>query len=521
MKVALYGRVSTDEQKENQTINNQKRELDKYIKSNDHGIYSYYLDEGVSGTIPFEVRPEGRRLLEDAETKKFDFVLVLKTDRLGRNLKVMLNAVDTLSRLNIGFKSISEPYNTQTPEGKMMFNIISSFSEYDWNNIQKNSMRGKERAIDEGRWIGGVPPYGYIVNKDTKKLELYDEKVLLGKYSEVDVIRMMFDWCANKKMTCEKIAMKLYNMGIPTSTPRKNNLKRKKAEYWYGERVRYIISNETYKGEKIIGKRSNTKKPKIMKVPPIVSEEIWQRAQEIKESNKILSLRNSVRQYLLTRKIRCGLCGRSFTGLAYYGYTYYACNKYRLKNVKHPGKCKNKVIRADVLEDEIWSDLKTFIDNPIAIESFLHQKLSNMSRIDIDKKLKNINRELDKIKREKVKLIKYIRSSDSCLEKDINVEIAKINKEESELLEKKEYYEEINRREEFEKKKVSEIEKVMTLFNDKIKNPDFKLKKGIIDILVDKIIVHPYDEKENKRLVEIYYSFNKKGVYINKLSLKR
>ncbi len=305
MKVALYGRVSTDEQKQNQTINNQKRELDKHIKGNGHEIYDYYLDEGISGTIPFENRPEGKRLLEDAEAKKFVFVLVLKTDRLGRNLRVMLNAVDTLSRLNIGFRSISEPYSTQTPEGKMMFSIISTFSEYDWNNIQKNSMRDRERAIDEGRWMGGVPPYGYIVNRDTKKLELYEEKVLLEKYSEVDIIGMMFDWCANKKMTGEKIAMKLDNMRIPTSTPGKNNLKRKKADFWYGERVRYIISNETYKGEKIINKRSND--PKIMKVPPIVSEEIWQKAQEVKASNKIISMRNTVREYLLTRKIRCNL----------------------------------------------------------------------------------------------------------------------------------------------------------------------------------------------------------------------
>ncbi len=517
MKVALYGRVSTDEQKHNQTINNQKRELDKHIKGNGHEIYGYYLDEGVSGIIPFEDRPEGRRLLEDAEAKKFDLVLVLKTDRLGRNLKVMLSAVDSLSRLNIGFKSISEPYDTQTPEGKMMFSIISTFSEYDWNNIQKNSMRGRERAIDEGRWMGGVAPYGYILNKDTKKLELYDEKLLLGKYSEVDIIRMMYDLCANKKITCEKIAMKLYNMGIPTSTAGKNNLKRKKADFWYGERVRYIISNEMYKGEKIINKRSND--PKIMKVPPIVSEEIWQRAQEVKASNKILSMRSTKREYLLTRKIRCSLCGRTYTGLAYYGYTYYACNNYRLKNIKHPGKCFNKAIRADVLEDEIWSDLKTFIDNPIVIKDFLHQKLSEVSEIDTGKELEGINHKLDKIKKKRTKLVKLIAASDNYLEKDIRVEIAKIKHEEEKLIEKKKYYDDISRKEEFEKKKVSEIDKAFVLFTGMINNPDFKLKKAIINILVDKVVVHPYDEKDNKRLVEIHYSFNKKDVYINKLSL--
>ena len=182
-----------------------------------------------------------------------------------------------------------------------------------------------------------------------------------------------------------------------------------------------------------------------MKVPPIVSEEIWQRAQEVKASNKILSMRSTKREYLLTRKIRCSLCGRTYTGLAYYGYTYYACNNYRLKNIKHPGKCFNKAIRADVLEDEIWSDLKTFIDNPIVIKDFLHQKLSEVSEIDTGKELEGINHKLDKIKKKRTKLVKLIAASDNYLEKDIRVEIAKIKHEEEKLIEKKKYYDELER----------------------------------------------------------------------------
>lgn len=519
MVVALYLRVSTDEQKSNQTIDNQKRELDNYIKSNGYKVYSYYMDEGVSGTIPFEKRPEGFRLLKDAKEKKFNLVVALKTDRLGRNTRVMLDAVETFSEIGIEFKSISEPYNTQTPEGKMMFNVISSFSEYDWNNIRRNSARGKERALDNGRWIGGIAPFGYLIDKKTKKLELYNKRVLLGKYSEVDVVKMVFNWCASKKMTCEKIAKRLREMEIPTHTPGKNKLRRNRAKYWIGERVRNILSDETYTGEKIMGKRSKTKKEKIIKVPPIVSREIWEKAKEVRESNKIKSLRNTVREYLLTRKIKCSLCGHSFTGLAYYGYTYYACNNYRLRNLEHPAKCRNKSIRADILENEVWDDLKGFIDNPIAIKDFLHQRLSRISRIDTNKELEAIECKLDKIKKDRAKLVKYIRNMNNFLEKEINIEITKMKNEEKELLEKKKYYEDISRKKEFEKRKASEIERALALFTGIIKKPTFKLKKEIINILVDKIIVHPYDEKENKRLVEIYYNFNKKGVYINKLSL--
>jgi len=368
-------------------------------------------------------------------------------------------------------------------------------------------------------WTGGVSPYGYILNKETKKLELYDEKVLLDKYSEVDIIKMMFDCCAIKKMTCEKIATKLHEMKIPTSTPGKNKIKRKKAKYWSGERVRNLISDETYTGEKIMGKGSGCVNKRTISIPPIVSLEIWEMAQEVKKNNKIISLRNTKREYLLTGKIKCTVCNRSFTGLAYRGLTYYACRKYRMVNVNHHMKCINKAIRADVLEDEVWSDLKTFIDSPIVIKDFLHQRLSEVSEIDTNKELEDINHKLNKIKKKRTKLVKLITAMDNYPEKDINVEIVKIKLEEEELHKKKQYYEDISKKEEFEKRKISEIDKAFELFTGKISSPDFKLKKAIINILVDKIAVHPYDEKENKRLVEIHYSFNKNDFNIIKSSL--
>jgi len=81
-------------------------------------------------------------------------------------------------------------------------------------------------------------------------------------------------------------------------------------------------------------------------------------------------------------------------------------------------------------------------------------------------------------------------------------------------------YEELSKKEEFEKRKISEIERVLSLFISKIENPDSKLKKEIINILVDKVIVHLYKEGDDKRLVEIQYSFKKTGNVITKLSLK-
>ena len=267
-----------------------------------------------------------------------------------------------------------------------------------------------------------------------------------------------------------------------------------------------------------MGKRSKDGKERIMKVPSIVSKDIWNRAQEVKENNGLLSLRNKKREYLLTRKIKCGICPRSFTGLAYRGLTYYACNNYRLKNIKHPKKCKNKAIRADALESVIWDDISGFIRDPSKIKIFLEDALSEISQVDISAKLQEIENKLSSIGRQRKKLLKFIKTGDNYLEKDIMVEVEKIKQEEEGLVKEKDYYEDIKKKEEFEKRKISEIEKVTSLFVDKIDNADFDLKKIIVNIMVDKIIVYPLNESEDMRNVEIYYNFNKKDSYIKKLT---
>ena len=118
-------------------------------------------------------------------------------------------------------------------------------------------------------------------------------------------------------------------------------------------------------------------------------------------------------------------------------------------------------------------------------------------------------------------MVNYIKTGDNYLEKDIKVEIEKMKSEGLNILEKRRHFEDLNKKDEFEKRKISEIKKVLDLFVDNIENPNFKLKKGIINIMVDKVVVYPYKEGDDKRLVEIQYSFKKTGSVITKLSLIR
>ena len=95
-RIALLLRVSSEEQREKETIELQEEFLEQYCGLYELEVAEIYKDDGVSGTIPLHERPEGRRLLEDANEGKFDAVLVYKLDRLGRTLLVIVDAHDRL-----------------------------------------------------------------------------------------------------------------------------------------------------------------------------------------------------------------------------------------------------------------------------------------------------------------------------------------------------------------------------------------------------------------------------------------
>src|SRR5215218_11098927 len=111
-RVALYLRVSSDEQRERQTIETQRVFLEQYCRLYELDVVETYADDGVSGTISMHERPEGRRLLEDAQVKKFETLLVYRLDRLGRSLLVIVDAHDRLQVAGASLRSATEPIDT-------------------------------------------------------------------------------------------------------------------------------------------------------------------------------------------------------------------------------------------------------------------------------------------------------------------------------------------------------------------------------------------------------------------------
>src|SRR5262245_61359802 len=111
-RVACYARVSTEDQAERQTVQAQTDFLRRYCELHELPVAGFYIDDGISGTIPIGDRPEGRRLLEDAKSGAFSIVLVYKVDRLGRSLKALIDAHDQLDIAGVAIRSGTEPFDT-------------------------------------------------------------------------------------------------------------------------------------------------------------------------------------------------------------------------------------------------------------------------------------------------------------------------------------------------------------------------------------------------------------------------
>lgn len=370
--IAIYCRVSSDEQADRGTIDNQKQFAEQYCKLHSLPIYDYYMDDGVTGTMPIHKRPAGQRLLRDAANKCFDTVVFYKLDRLGRSLKVILDAVGQLEQLGISIKSMTEQFDTTTPAGRFGLNIFATVAELDRETILDRMHQGALRHARLGKWLSGLPPYGYKVVDGYLEL---DEQPIDGlPYSPTDVIRMIFD-LATKGQSTISIANHLNDLGIP-SKYKLHATTRKCSGYWYQSKVLNILHNTVYYGYRVHGKLSESPRAEHIEqtVPAIVDKELWNSAQAKLKLNFMQPTLVKQHEYLLRGLIKCGRCGSSYCGITTgigknsHGKptTYYACSgktKARPKATAHL-RCHATNVKADWLEDIVWADCMQYVMAP-------------------------------------------------------------------------------------------------------------------------------------------------------------
>ena len=147
-KVAIYCRTSMADQ----NPETQKVALKEYCARMEYKVVDEYVDNGYSGKD--NNRPEFERLLADIRSNKVKCVMVYKLDRIGRSLQHLINLFSEFKNRNIEFISITQNINTITPEGKMFWQLLGVFGEYERELIVSRTKAGLCRAQKHGKMLG-------------------------------------------------------------------------------------------------------------------------------------------------------------------------------------------------------------------------------------------------------------------------------------------------------------------------------------------------------------------------------
>jgi site-specific DNA recombinase len=361
---------------EDATIETQKHVLEEFVLFLDYEVVGRYFDEGVTSSVPVYHRPEGHRLLEDAKQQRFDTVLVYRIDRVSRYREVFYDFLRQLKELEIGLRSRHDHFETESPSGRLMLNILLDFAEYERDSIAQRTLDGRERVALQNAHLGGVPRYGYRVEGHKPRYLVAHETVEDG-WAEAELVRLAFTLASASGDSCLQIARQYTAMGIPIPRAARCRWWRgqppSQTHGWSHTMIAGMFKDTTYYGEQPYTLRGRTI---LRQVPPLITREVWEAAR-VRVDGHRKHHGPAKRQYLLAGKIRCGAptdeggeCGYSWSGCARRATRprrdgseaperrYYACLAHHSPSscgALH--RCSMPQIRAERLEEQVWSVL--------------------------------------------------------------------------------------------------------------------------------------------------------------------
>ncbi|WP_274292473.1 recombinase family protein [Clostridium perfringens] len=442
--IAIYCRVSTEEQSENgYSIDEQERLLEEWCKKMGYVIYKCYSDRGISGKN-IKDRPALKELLSDAKAGKFDMVISWKINRVSRKLEDVLKIVNILEKNNITFKSYSEPFETDTPAGRMQFQMMALIGEFERGTIAQNVKMGMIAKAKSGNWCGGrVLGYDLVPNNSPEEEKKGKNKLEINE-KEAEIVRFIFNEYSKGK-GYKAITNKMNKLGYKT----------KKGNNFSVGSIRDILTNPVYIGEIRYNVRQNWSEKRRRNINPnpirvkgkheaIIDRELWDKVQLILESKKGKPSRIYDGEYPLTGILRCPKCGagmvisRTTNTLAdgtKKRIAYYCCGNWKNKGTS---VCNSNTIRVDKANEYVFKKIEELVSNEAMIKAVV----------------KNINKE----RKDKVKPAKRLLG-------DIDKELEKLDKRKRKIFEA--YEDDILTKEEFQTRKDELNEKIRILEEEK------------------------------------------------------
>ena len=349
VRCAVYARKSLEDSQEMafNSIDAQRDAAESYIASQSGNgwvcLPERYDDYGFSGGNLD--RPALQRLKDDIVAGKIDMIVTYRLDRLSRSLLDFGVLQEFFEKHQVSFCSVTQQIDTSTSAGKMMLNILMSFSEYERMVIAERTRDKMAASKKRGIWMGGYVPFGYCVK----------EKRLYPNPDEEPVVQRIFKRFVEIQSP-KQIAYELNRDGI---RPRTGNL-------WTVPYISRILANHTYVGDILF--KGNVFRGEH---EGIVSRKVWDRVREITASHVPYDHSRGVAELTVPLKgiLRCGHCGcamkPAFTNKGKKRYCYYYCDQDTKRGEK---TCPVGKVGAATIEDAVREQAKKIFQSPYFLE---------------------------------------------------------------------------------------------------------------------------------------------------------
>ena len=392
---AIYARVSSERQRQDETIQSQTVGLRELAAERGLLVVEdlVFEDEGFSGASL--TRPALERLRDRAAEGAFEVLLCHTPDRLARRYAYQVLLLEEFQRVGVEVCFAKEPERGVTPEDELLRQFQGMIAEYERAQIRERTRRGKlHRARTGHQAVLSCAPYGYRYVKKSEHSDGFWEI----DAAQAEVVREVFTRYINESISIGEIARWLTERGVPTRTGK---------AVWDRSSVWGMLRNTAYHGQAAFGKTKtlerhgkptrttrvrgerhgrrlarqdqSAEKWTLIAVPAIVSEETFELAQARLAQNAHFAKRNTKKPTLLQGILVCRECGygcyRTTTRTTNKRIYYYRC--IGSDNYRHIGGrvCHSRPIRADELDRLVWDEVRRLLEDPALVRAEIDRRL--------------------------------------------------------------------------------------------------------------------------------------------------
>jgi site-specific DNA recombinase len=411
---AIYARVSSDKQREENTIASQTAALVAFACEQQFEVPQEWVfeDDGYSGASL--IRPGLERVRDLAAEGLIQAILVYAPDRLSRRYAYQILLIEEFARAGVETLFVRAPRGS-TPEDELLVQFQGMIAEYERAQILERSRRGKRHRAHAGEVsVMSGAPYGYRYVRKTDEVPA----AYAVLEAEARVVERIYEMYTVEGLSIGEITRRINAEGIPT---------RKASARWERSTVWAVLRNSAYRGVACFGKTRASARTRVIRplrrrgvvtpgttagherpreewieipVPALVSEESFARAQELLQENKIRSRRRTIEPSIVQGLVSCQKCGYAFsrtsTQTSARKIHYYKCiGSESWRKLGGPVCDNGRFVRQDLLDQIVWTEVIRLLEDPTLIQHELDRRLTAARSADPAKKREeSLRREL-------------------------------------------------------------------------------------------------------------------------------